>query len=1226
MRQARYWIVLLPLFLVLTCAGAFAQANSEVTGTVTDQTGAVVGGANIVLSDPATGTTHTTVSSGSGLYDFAGLNPASYNLRITAKGFQNYVQTGIVVNVSATFTVNVKLTIGSASETVSVVADALTVQTDSNVISTLITSEDITSIATENRNFSSLAALGLGVSSKLGDSSQSLGAFGSDWSIQFNGLREAHNIWLIDGGESADRGGGGGMQILPSQDAIAEFQMMTSNYPPDYGISSGATISLSLKSGTSQFHGAAWEENRATAYNANSWINKSNKNPRVPTHYNIYGFAVGGPIYIPGKYNTNKNKGFFFFSQEWRKTSSVGTSFNRTIDPLDIPKTSNIQTIGGVTGLQYKLPAYAADRKITGLVVPNVALTSDYYLKYLAPLHLTPGQPFPNNVIPQSLFDHNAQTYLISGVLPPVTDAASGKNAASVPLPQKVTDTVIRGDYNFNEKWALLVHYIQDHQNQTYGKSELGWCGCDYNSIGSQLSAPAHSATAKLTGAIKSNLLVEVSINYDGNGSDIIPTTLTAATVFLPGTAGDTSSLPKWTVSPVVPAYAVSRNVWPNMGWDSTLGQTEETATEPYHNAAQDYAPKVDVSYTQGKHQLKFGFSYNHYTKNQMLYSSAQGYYNFGSLSGDTLMDTLLGLPSTYSQAKKPYTRHYYSNTTSAYAQDNWHVTPRLSLQIGLRYDAMPATVERQNLMGNFNQADYNTGAAAAPLWNTDGTIKSTSPYLYAYDDGSGAISSYVNGTDIAGYEGTSRGTIKNDYQTYQPRLGFSEDLFGNGKTIIRGGFGTFYEHFQGNAAFNIATSAPFNPSLTLSNPYFSTPGTNYSTGAVVSPSSLIFAGSGSSAAQTFRAPGVAMYSLGVQRELTHSIIWTTQYVGNLQWHQNVQNESLNGLSPSIGLVDIGLNDSPATCTVKSTAPPFTCMDARQVSGDSKGAYSKDVYPNPAYPATPPVPATLPEAVSFANVAGMNAYRTYPGYGSMTQDINTLTGNYNGLQSALRIQNRWGLSGEIDYTYSHVIDVQSQDRNEISNPWNLKYDKASGDYDRRHIFQANYVYNLPFFNKEAGLLKTLAGGWQIAGTLVKQSGVPQNVTLNDNGIDTVGLGGGYVNRPNITAGGKLHYPKTSSKWFDASRIDNNVTPSWAGGTNLGFGNWGRDTLVLPGRFNLTTSLYKTFQIYKTVNFQMKFESFNTLNHTEWSGVDTGTGAITGTQDPRALQLAGKFNF
>jgi len=285
MRQASYRFFLLPLFLVLACAGAFAQANSEVTGIVTDQTGAVVSGAKIVLTDPGTGEVHSTISGGTGLYDIPGLNPFTYNLKVTAKGFESYAQNGIVVNVSSTARADVKLTVGAESQTVTVEADALAVQADSNVVSTLISSEQISEIATENRNFAALAALGLGVSSALPDSNTPTSVAAS-FTISVNGLRQSHNIWLIDGGEADDRGGAGGMDIMPSQDAIAEFTMMTSNYPPDYGISSGATMSLSLKSGTQKFHGEAYEFNRNTDYDANSYFNKLSSpiTARTSTH------------------------------------------------------------------------------------------------------------------------------------------------------------------------------------------------------------------------------------------------------------------------------------------------------------------------------------------------------------------------------------------------------------------------------------------------------------------------------------------------------------------------------------------------------------------------------------------------------------------------------------------------------------------------------------------------------------------------------------------------------------------------------------------------------------------------------------------------------------------------------------------------------------------------------------------------------------------------------
>ena len=829
-------------------------------------------------------------------------------------------------------------------------------------------------------------------------------------------------------------------------------------------------------------------------------------------------------------------------------------------------------------------------RRITGLVVPNVALTSDYYLNKVAASGSDPGQPFPNNVIPQSLFDPNGVTYLTSGILPKPNVGTTDYNVASVPLPQSVEDTVVRGDYNFNDKWALLVHYIGDHQNQNYGQPELGWCGCNYNTLTSILSSPAHSATAKLTGAIKSNLLVEVSMNYDGNGADIVPSTNT----FLPSA---------WTVPPVVTAYTIGRKIWPGMDFGSTSRRRRRNRkTQPLSPITMRprtilprwtfLTPRASISSSSASATTA--------TPRTRCSTAMRRATTVGAqLTGDTLMDVLLGLPGSYSQTQSAPIRHYVNQTPSVYAMDNWHVTPRLTLQLGLRYDAMPHAWERQSLLGNFNQSTYQTGAGTAPIWNADGTISSASPTLYTYN----GIPAYINGTNLAGVNGYPRGIVTNDYRTLQPRIGFSEDLFGTGKTVIRGGFGTFFERLQGNDIFGVATSAPFDPSLNINNPYFSQPGKNWSTGNVIAPTSLIFAGGGDSLAQTYRAPAVAMFSLGVQHQIEPSVIWVVQYVGNIQWHQNIVNNALNSLPTNIGLVNVGLGATPGSCTT----PSATCVDARQVAGDGNGKYGSD-------------PAT-----AFNNLGSQNAYRSFPGYAGISQDENVATGTYNGLQTALRIQNRWGLSTELDYTYSHQIDIQSQDRNNVDNPWYIKYDKGSGSYDRRQMFNANYVYNLPFFNKSDGLVKAIAGGWQIAGTLVKVTGIPQQVNLNAS-YDPVGLGGGYTNHPNMTPGGKLSYPKKVTQWFDASRIDNNVKPVWAGGTNLGFGNWSKDALVLPGRFNLTTSLYKTFQIYEQTSFQLKFESFNTLNHTEFNGVDTGSGKLNGTNDPRNLQLAGKFTF
>src|SRR6516165_8873390 len=272
-KSVRYRIFLLPLVVLFACLAAHAQQNSTITGTVYDKAGAAIAGAEVTLTQVETGFVSKAISNDSGNFTFNALNVGTYNLKATAKGFNTYAENGIVVNVSQTTRVDATMTVGAVDQTVTVQSDVLTVQTDSNVVSTLVSEEQITEIATENRNFASLVALGLGVSSTLPDNNTPT-SVGASANISVNGLRQSHNIWLIDGGEADDRGGAGGIDIMPSQDAIAEVNMMTSNYPPDYGISSGATMSLSLKSGTQKYHGGLWEFNRNTAFNANSYFNK----------------------------------------------------------------------------------------------------------------------------------------------------------------------------------------------------------------------------------------------------------------------------------------------------------------------------------------------------------------------------------------------------------------------------------------------------------------------------------------------------------------------------------------------------------------------------------------------------------------------------------------------------------------------------------------------------------------------------------------------------------------------------------------------------------------------------------------------------------------------------------------------------------------------------------------------------------------------------------------
>ena len=316
-----------------------------------------------------------------------------------------------------------------------------------------------------------------------------------------------------------------------------------------------------------------------------------------------------------------------------------------------------------------------------------------------------------------------------------------------------------------------------------------------------------------------------------------------------------------------------------------------------------DYAEVFGLSVTKGKHAMKFGGGYNRYTKNQQIFGNTNGYFNFNdgwtpatdttpahpntaNLTGDSYIDFLMGLSTGYSQLQNQDIRHYVNQTVSGYAEDNWHISPRLSLQYGIRYDAMPHAWERNNLLASFNPAQYQTGQA--PVLDKDtgafctavgGNCTQVSPGLQTYQ----GAQFYLNGVTIAGQGGTPRGMTTNFYKTYMPRFGFSYDVTGNGKTVLRGGFGTFFERMQGNDVYNIAAAAPFSNTPSLSNVGFANPFASWQTGAALSAASLPVVPQGmTTIAPSYPAPGVAQYSLGVQREIVPSLILITQYVGNL--------------------------------------------------------------------------------------------------------------------------------------------------------------------------------------------------------------------------------------------------------------------------------------------------------------------------------------------------------
>jgi hypothetical protein len=1153
MQRKLLLLVALGSAMILIAPRAQSQENATITGTVSDSTGAVVPNVAITLTNQATGQVRQEVSNTSGIYLFANVGVGHFTLTAASTGFRKFTRTDIVVNTDQTLKEDVVLTVGSEGQTITVQADALQVQSETNELSTLITGAQVTQLATNGRNVTALAALGLGVSDNL-PAFSGVNALTSANGISFNGTRTTHNIYLLDGGELNDRGCGGCFSSLPSVDALSEFQTLDSNYGPDYGIGSGGTILMVIKGGSHDFHGGVWYFNRNEDYDANNYFTNLAGQGRPEFRLNNPGGNIGGPVWIPHIYNDERKRTFFFVNEEWRRL--IQGSSPSTVNTI---AADNFPTAG--QPLAYTVPA--------GGAIPMVPVTPNNTTKNLlyAQDGLTPGQPFPGNVIPANLIDPNAVLEVNAGTFPKPNLAGTSQFISSIPQPTNVREDVVRIDHTINSKLQLMGHYLHDGVTTSFFPPL--WQGATYPTVGTSMLNPSYSSVIKLTQTISPTLLNETAFLYSGNkitltpvagpgGSFVQPSGWTATSFFSP-------SLNEGLRMPQINLQGSPLNVQ----WSSSYF--------PWKNGYEGFEWRDDLSWTKGVHQFKFGFSYLHDYKNQQLQANTQGTASFSSsaFTGDSYINFLLGDASTFQQLQYLAGKHWVNNNYGFYANDNWHVLPRLTLNLGLRYDGLPHAFERYDQFANFVPANYNT-SLGSPL-NADGTLNAAS--LTPFN----GQSFYLNGIREAGVNGFPRGAVQNKYDTVEPRVGFAYDLSGNGKTVIRGGFGMFFERVQGNDVYNAALNPPFAYQPQATNVYFSNPNTSALTGLTTSqtfPSTL------TSLQYKFRPPGTAQFSLGVQRQLAPSIVMQIQYVGSLGW---VQDD------------DRSVNTLPLT----DPSNPANPYDLRQ--GVANGTLNA------------------------------NLYRIFPGFSTITQEENQTNFNYNALQAGLRMENRYGLTMIFAYTYSHELDEVSNDLNGLSNPFKASYDYGSGALDRRHIFKANYIYNLPFFAHSSSVLeRTVLGGWSISGITVAQAGTPQPVNYSGpisgttGATDTLGLGGGTTNRPDLVA--PISYPKKVKAWFSTSSFANPTAP-WAGGGNQGFGNSGKDVVVLPGLFNTNLALFKVIPLtgHEGPSIELRFESFNTFNHTEFNAIDANSGdgnfgQITGSYDARTLQLGAKFKF
>src|SRR5437899_10227231 len=451
----RYLLILFVLLVGLPFR-ASAQ-NATIVGTVTDPSGSVIANVKITVTHVETGLAHTFTTNEAGQYVAVDLQVGHYNIKAEASGFKVAEQKGLVLNVGDRTRVDFQMSLGAASETVTVEANAVRVQADSGEVSNLITGQQLAQLAVNGRGIYQLAALAPGASSQINPSAPNT-PVGGDAGVEFNGMRQNHNIYLLDGGEDDDRSGAGGMSIAPSSDAIGEFRALTSNYSADYGLSSGGTMTLVLKSGTNTLHASAWEFNRNDAFDARGFFNPA-PDKIAKLRLNVFGFNVGGPVTFGKLYNRDRKRTFFFYNMEWRRLIQGNTNNSQTVPD---PTTYGGQFAAGLTSTALHTPCsnqvsaatanqYTANGQTLSTADPATGACSGAGATL---------RPFTNNKIPAALLDGNAQALLTAGIFPKPTSGTQFAGTSNTPTNLK--EEIVRVDHNFTSKFSVFGHFVAE--------------------------------------------------------------------------------------------------------------------------------------------------------------------------------------------------------------------------------------------------------------------------------------------------------------------------------------------------------------------------------------------------------------------------------------------------------------------------------------------------------------------------------------------------------------------------------------------------------------------------------------------------------------------------------------------------------------------------------------------------------------------------------------------
>lgn len=1229
----RWLVAAVVLAFGLAGIGQAQNQNGSLSGYVYDAQHGVVPNATVTATAHDTKTSYKATSDDQGHFAILDVPPGTYDLSVNATGFKALLQQGVTLHVNEKLALpDFALAVGTVTETVTVTTQQeAQLDTEGAQMGDTVENKQMENLAVNGRSPLSLVTLTPGVSSQVSvEAASTIGI--SEFAA--NGVRNNSNNMTINGIGDIDTGLNGDQNVTISQDAIQEFTVLTGIYQAQYGRSSGAQVNVVTKSGTADFHGGAYLFHRNEGLNANSFINTETGQKKGLFRFNDPGYNIGGPVYIPDHFNKNKDKLFFFWSQEFQRQLLPVAPDNVWL-PTAADLTGNFHNDGALmftrdpflagspacspTALSGCFDGTAtgsgtSDPTQLGIIPSNIPLygPSVRYLSNLNALDpgvLSVGAPNPGLGIPAGA-NYNYTSDL------------------STHSPRR--EDLLRLDYNVNSHLRLNWTWIHNSNTSTgfYG----GLSPSETVPLTTFVTpTPGYQWGIGGTYVISPTLVDDFEFGVSNNSlQNPAPAALTQT--------GSGVSLPLLFNNPV------QDDLLPTIGYGNNpqggAGAAVNASNAPFLNFNTDIDFTDNLSKVWRQHTFKTGVYIQRSRKNQTSFADANGNYQFGTDAnnpfdtGNGIANALLGLVDTFDQASAFLTGQYRYTNIEGYFQDTWKITPRLTLDLGVRMAWYQPQFDQADQISNFYpnlfQAGQqvrlfqpekvgNTRVAFDPV--TDTTLPAGD--IGAVVPGSGsATNGIVQSSTSNSY------LVNNRFPQLGPRVGVAWDITGRQNIVLRTGFGIYYDRVQGNRVFSLIQNPPDTVVPTI---HYACINTMCPDGAadISSTSTLSFPPTLQATDKRAKIPTVYEASFGFEAKLPYQMVLNTSYVGTFSY-QLTDEVNLNG-------IPYGATFQPQNQDPTLSGPQ--CMNPATLGFQGTGGFSGS--------------CALPE----------NLLRPFPGYGDIWQYNSTGTSNYNALQVGVTRRYAKGLFIGASYTYSKNLTTTPGGGFLGSDFFPSRIDGRNKEvnytytgFDQRHNLVINYVYNFPSIF-HSGLAHTIADGWQFSGVTRLSTGNPYHVSFADvvtggnfainitNPIYIFGVDqtvtGSYTEPANIALTGQpLHGPGGAAGQINPAAFAEPTAPS------LGLESPRSSAyLFAPGWNNWDMSLQKNFAITEHSNLQLRFDAFNAFNHTQFSGVNSlalyffGTlingpapgsasdfGTVSAVRDPRILQMAARITF